>query len=101
MPEPKKRYAQVGCGGRSGMYTKAIVERYSETAELVAICDVNRGRMAVKNEQINIWDSMSVAVRYRGGAVMNYFLLSYRSIDSGKAIKIADLLGDAPCMEHR
>ena len=48
----KKRYAQVGTGSRSGMYTKAIVQRYGDIAELVAICDVNEGRMRVKNEQI-------------------------------------------------
>ncbi|MGB2819986.1 MAG: Gfo/Idh/MocA family oxidoreductase [Phycisphaerae bacterium] len=48
----KTRYAQVGCGGRSGMYTKAICQRYSQTCEIVAICDCNEGRMRVKNEQI-------------------------------------------------
>ena len=45
----KKRYAQVGCGGRSGMYTKAIVEKYPDHAELVALCDINQGRMDLKN----------------------------------------------------
>jgi len=48
----KTRYAQVGCGGRSGMYTKAICERYAETCEIVAICDVNAGRMRLKNARI-------------------------------------------------
>ena len=48
----KKRYAQVGCGGRSGMYTRAICRDYRETCEIVALCDVNEGRMRVKNEQI-------------------------------------------------
>jgi predicted dehydrogenase len=28
-------------------------------------------------EEIDIWDNMSVSVRYRKGAVMNYFLLAY------------------------
>jgi len=48
----KTRYAQVGCGGRSGMYTKAICETYAETCEIVAVCDRNAGRMRLKNEQI-------------------------------------------------
>ncbi|HUV39725.1 MAG TPA: Gfo/Idh/MocA family oxidoreductase, partial [Planctomycetota bacterium] len=45
----KKRYAQVGLGGRSRMYTRAIVERYAEVAQLVGLCDVNRKRMDLVN----------------------------------------------------
>ena len=45
----KKRYAQVGLGGRSRMYTKAIAERYADVAELVGMCDVNGGRMDLAN----------------------------------------------------
>jgi len=41
----KKRYAQVGLGSRSWMYTKAIVETYSEHCELVGLCDINPGRL--------------------------------------------------------
>ncbi len=48
----KKRYAQVGTGGRSTMYTKAICETYSDTCEIVALCDTNHGRMEVKNQEI-------------------------------------------------
>ena len=40
----KKRYAQVGIGGRARMYYLAIAGTYSETAELVGFCDVNRTR---------------------------------------------------------
>ena len=53
----KKRYVQVGMGGRSRMYYRAIATRYNETAELVGICDINRTRMeyAVKfmTEELN------------------------------------------------
>lgn len=45
----KKRYAQVGIGGRSYMYSEAIVGKYRETSELVGICDRNAGRLAVRN----------------------------------------------------
>ena len=45
----KKRYAQVGIGGRARMYYKAIAEDFNETSELVAFCDVNRTRMEYAN----------------------------------------------------
>lgn len=48
----KKRYAQVGCGGRSSMYTKALCEVYNDACEIVALCDTNQGRMEVKNKRI-------------------------------------------------
>ena len=41
----KKRYVVVGLGSRSQMFTKAIAERFTEVAELVGLCDVNRKRM--------------------------------------------------------
>jgi len=43
----KKRYALVGTGTRGcDSWAKPIVDSYSQHAELVAICDVNHGRMA-------------------------------------------------------
>ena len=45
----KKRYAQVGIGGRARMYYKAIATTFSETAELVAFCDTNQTRMDYAN----------------------------------------------------
>lgn len=47
--ENKKRYAHVGIGGRARMYYEAIAKRYSDRAELVAFCDVNRTRMEYAN----------------------------------------------------
>ena len=47
---PKIRYAQVGVGGRSLMFSEAIVETYAETSELVALCDVNPGRLKLRAE---------------------------------------------------
>ena len=51
----KKRYAQVGLGGRARMYYNAIASTYNETSEIVAFCDINRTRMefaknSIKNE---------------------------------------------------
>lgn len=44
--EPKKRYAIVGVGHRSRMYQDAIWGPYKGDAELVAVCDLNPGRLA-------------------------------------------------------
>jgi len=41
----KKRYAQVGLGSRSEMYTMALVEYFRESSELVGLCDSNPGRL--------------------------------------------------------
>ncbi|NLW86971.1 MAG: Gfo/Idh/MocA family oxidoreductase [Planctomycetes bacterium] len=48
----KKRYVQVGLGGRSRMFTEALTERYPDTCELVALCDVNQGRMDFVNKNL-------------------------------------------------
>ncbi len=44
----KKRYAIVGVGDRSNMYSKALVEQFAETCELVALCDINEGRLRLR-----------------------------------------------------
>jgi len=41
----KKRYVQVGLGGRSGFFWRPIVSTYKETSELVGFCDINQTRM--------------------------------------------------------
>ncbi|MBN1401686.1 MAG: Gfo/Idh/MocA family oxidoreductase [Anaerolineae bacterium] len=41
----RTRYAQVGLGGRSWMYSTAIVETYAAHCELVGLCDTNLGRL--------------------------------------------------------
>jgi predicted dehydrogenase len=48
----KKRYALVGTGGRSWMFTKALMKDFADHGELVAFCDINQGRMDYNNEQI-------------------------------------------------
>ena len=49
MAPARKRYAQVGLGGRSGMYTGALLVDFKEHCELVGFCDRNQGRMDVAN----------------------------------------------------
>lgn len=48
----RKRYVQVGVGGRSWLYTAAIVKDMKATCELVGICDTNPGRMELRNKKI-------------------------------------------------
>ncbi len=48
----RTRYAVVGVGGRSRMYTRAILGPYADVAELVAACDVNRGRLDLLNAEL-------------------------------------------------
>lgn len=52
----KKRYAQVGVGGRARMYYQALATTYKETSELVAICDINRTRMELTNRVLKSMD---------------------------------------------
>jgi len=49
----KKRYALVGTGTRgSSSWAKPIVDNYGQYAELVALCDINNGRMAFAKKKI-------------------------------------------------
>ncbi len=41
----KKRYVQVGVGGRARFFYQAVAERFSDTSEITAFCDVNRTRL--------------------------------------------------------
>ncbi len=47
----KKKYVQVGMGGRSGMYREALGTVYSNDAVLTAVCDSNRGRLELAGRQ--------------------------------------------------
>jgi predicted dehydrogenase len=44
----RTRYAQVGLGDRSRMFSEAVVERFADTSELVALCDKNAGRLRLR-----------------------------------------------------
>ena len=47
-----KRYAVVGVGSRSGMYTRAITESHAEYAEPAALCDANPARMELRLSEL-------------------------------------------------
>jgi len=46
----KQRYAQVGIGGRAFLFMEAILEQFADTCELVALCDLNEGRLRLGAE---------------------------------------------------
>lgn len=48
----RTRYAVVGLGSRAFMFTTALTTEYRDRAELVALCDPNRTRMAFHNEML-------------------------------------------------
>lgn len=46
----KKKYVQVGVGGRAEFFYSAIATTYRETSELLAVCDINQTRMNYANK---------------------------------------------------
>ena len=44
-PAPRRRYAIIGVGARHELYQDAIETTHAATAELVALCDANAGRI--------------------------------------------------------
>ena len=60
MSSPRTRYAVVGLGSRSVMYTQAIAKDYAERAELVGFCDTNLARMAYWNRAVEAAGSRPV-----------------------------------------
>ncbi|REF37749.1 Gfo/Idh/MocA family oxidoreductase [Thermasporomyces composti] len=47
--DARVRYAVVGLGSRSRMFTTALLTDYKDRGELVALCDLNQTRMAYYN----------------------------------------------------
>lgn len=48
----KKRYVQAGMGGRSRLFTAAILGQMADACELAGICDSNPGRLDLANKWI-------------------------------------------------
>jgi len=49
---PRKTFAHVGLGSRARLYLGALTGKYREGNELVAICDSNRGRLALAGKLV-------------------------------------------------
>lgn len=46
----KKRYAQVGTGGRARFFYEAVAGTYKDTSEMVGFCDMSQTRMNYANK---------------------------------------------------
>ena len=51
-PATRLRFAIVGTGGRSWLFSQALITEYQAEGVLVAFCDTNRTRMRFYNEEI-------------------------------------------------
>ncbi|WP_165006083.1 MULTISPECIES: Gfo/Idh/MocA family oxidoreductase [unclassified Enterococcus] len=49
----KKRYVQVGVGGRARFFYESIASTYSQTSELAGFCDISQTRMDYANRLIS------------------------------------------------
>lgn len=57
-----KKYVVVGTGGRSGMYITALSEQFTDSCDLVALCDRNVGRAQLYRDRIRESTGRDVAV---------------------------------------
>jgi len=46
----KKRYVQVGIGGRARFFYESVASNYNETSEMVGFCDISQTRMDYGNK---------------------------------------------------
>jgi len=68
----RKRYAIVGVGGRSNMFSSAILKDYRKEAELVALCDLNQTRMDYYNRKFQ--------KEFKHSAVPTYFAKQFEKM---------------------
>lgn len=61
----RKKYAQVGIGGRARLFYEAIGGRFKEMAELVGFCDINQTRMDYANKILQEEYSITAIPTYR------------------------------------
>jgi len=73
----KKRYAQVGIGGRARFFYEAIASDFMETSEIVAFCDISQTRMDYANKLLK--------EEYGVSSVPTYFYTEFdRMLDETK-----------------
>ncbi len=48
----RRRYVQVGLGGRHTLFRDAVSKDYAATSELLALCDANPGRLRLSQEEV-------------------------------------------------
>jgi predicted dehydrogenase len=60
--DPRHRYALVGTGSRSRLFQEAIERDFREHVRLVALCDLNPGRLRLAAERSRAWSGNSPAL---------------------------------------
>ena len=60
----KKRYVQVGTGGRARTFYEAIATTYKDSAELTAFCDISQTRMNYANKLLTGQHGVPAAKQY-------------------------------------
>ncbi len=60
----RKKYVQIGVGGRARMFYEAIATKYQDTAELVAVCDLSQTRMDFTNKRLKELGASEVPTYY-------------------------------------
>lgn len=58
--QKRKRYAQIGLGGRHKMFRDAVMDTYKDSAEMVALCDKNPGRLELSQKQAEETAGLSI-----------------------------------------
>lgn len=48
----RKRFVQIGLGGRHDMFRDAVAGTFSDSAELVGLCDLNAGRLELARAEV-------------------------------------------------
>lgn len=48
----KKKYVQIGLGGRHRMFRDAVTKDFEKTCEMVALCDINEGRLKLSIDEV-------------------------------------------------
>lgn len=84
----RKRYALIGLGSRSQMYSTAIVEDFKDSSELVALCDSNPGRL----QQCADW------ARTHGVAVKSYLADDFERMIA--ECRLDAVIVTTPCATH-
>jgi predicted dehydrogenase len=56
----RRRFVQVGLGGRHTLFRDAVVKTYADTCEMLALCDVNAGRLRLSQEEVRALNGQDV-----------------------------------------
>ncbi len=58
----RRRFAQVGVGGRSILYRKAVLSSHAEHCEMVGFCDLNPGRLKLAQAHARSFAGLEVPI---------------------------------------